>query len=120
MLNRRAFATSMLATLFATPRMRAQDPSTWLAKLCRSRCGCTRFHTPCALAAARRRSCTARGEATEALSCRLETGRALVEARNNGLGAEELVTMIREVAAEEDGEPSPSPLPTPAIRDEEQ
>jgi len=44
--------------------------------------------------------------------------RALVEARNNGLGVEELVTMIREVAAEEGGEPSP--LPTPAIRDEEQ
>lgn len=32
--------------------------------------------------------------------------RALLEARRNGLGVEELVTTIREVAAEEEGEPS--------------
>jgi hypothetical protein len=35
--------------------------------------------------------------------------RALVEARRNGLGVEELVTMIWEVAAEDEGEGSPSP-----------
>jgi len=34
--------------------------------------------------------------------------RALIEARRNGLGVEELVTMIREVAAEDEGEGSPS------------
>ncbi len=34
--------------------------------------------------------------------------RALIEARRNGLGVEELVMTIREVAAEEEGEPSPS------------
>ena len=34
--------------------------------------------------------------------------RALVEARRNGLGVEELVTMIWEVAAEDEGEGSPS------------
>jgi GntR family transcriptional regulator len=34
--------------------------------------------------------------------------RALLEARRNGLGVEELVTIIREVAAEEEREPSPS------------
>ena len=34
--------------------------------------------------------------------------RALLDARRNGLGLEELVTNIREVAAEEDGEPSRS------------
>ena len=32
--------------------------------------------------------------------------RALLEARRNGLGAEELMTIIREVTAEEEGEPS--------------
>ncbi len=32
--------------------------------------------------------------------------RALLEARRNGLGVEELVTTIREVAAEEEGDPS--------------
>jgi GntR family transcriptional regulator len=32
--------------------------------------------------------------------------RALLEARRNGLGVEELVTTIREVAAEEDGTPA--------------
>jgi GntR family transcriptional regulator len=32
--------------------------------------------------------------------------RALLEARRNGLGVEELLTIIREVAAEEEGEPS--------------
>jgi len=38
--------------------------------------------------------------------------RALLEARRNGLGAEELVTMIRELAAHE-GEPaSPTPVAT--------
>ena len=34
--------------------------------------------------------------------------RALLEARRNGLGVEELLTSIREVAAEEEGEPSAS------------
>ena len=34
--------------------------------------------------------------------------RALLEARRNGLGVEELVTMIREIAADEEGEPSGS------------
>lgn len=34
--------------------------------------------------------------------------RALLEARRNGLGVEELVTIIREVAAEEEGASSPS------------
>jgi GntR family transcriptional regulator len=34
--------------------------------------------------------------------------RALIEARRNGLGVEELVMIIREVAAEEEGEPSRS------------
>ena len=34
--------------------------------------------------------------------------RALLEARRNGLGVEELVMIIREVAAEEEGEPSRS------------
>ena len=33
--------------------------------------------------------------------------RALIEARRNGLGVEELVTIIREVAAGEEGEPLP-------------
>jgi GntR family transcriptional regulator len=33
--------------------------------------------------------------------------RALLDARRNGLGVEELVTMIREVAAEGGGEDSP-------------
>lgn len=33
--------------------------------------------------------------------------RALLEARRNGVGVEELLTIIREVAAEEEGEPSP-------------
>ena len=33
--------------------------------------------------------------------------RALLEARRNGLGVEELVMNIRDVAAEEEGEPSP-------------
>ena len=41
--------------------------------------------------------------------------RAVVDARRNGLGVEELVTMIREVAAEEEGERSP----TPAARQDE-
>ena len=35
--------------------------------------------------------------------------RAVVEARRNGLGVEELVMMIREVAAEDQGEGSPPP-----------
>lgn len=35
--------------------------------------------------------------------------RALRDARRNGLGMEELVTIIREVAAEEEREPSPAP-----------
>ncbi len=39
--------------------------------------------------------------------------RALVEARRNGLGVDELVTMIWEVAAEAEGEGSPS---TAAVR----
>ena len=34
--------------------------------------------------------------------------RALLDARRNGLGVDELLLMIREVAAEEEGEPSPS------------
>ena len=34
--------------------------------------------------------------------------RALLDARRNGLGADELLLMIREVAAEEEGAPSPS------------
>ena len=34
--------------------------------------------------------------------------RALIEARRNGLGVEELVTMIREVAADEEGHSSPA------------
>ncbi|HEX2092564.1 MAG TPA: GntR family transcriptional regulator [Longimicrobiaceae bacterium] len=34
--------------------------------------------------------------------------RALLEARRNGVGVEELVTIIREVATEEEGEPSGS------------
>ena len=34
--------------------------------------------------------------------------RALLEARRNGLGAEELMAIIREVAAGEEGEPSPA------------
>jgi GntR family transcriptional regulator len=34
--------------------------------------------------------------------------RALLEARRNGLGVEELVMVMREVAAEEEGEPSGS------------
>ena len=34
--------------------------------------------------------------------------RALIEARRNGLGVDELVTMIREVAADEEAEPSRS------------
>jgi GntR family transcriptional regulator len=34
--------------------------------------------------------------------------RALLEARRNGLGVEELVMIIREVAAEEEGEPAPA------------
>lgn len=34
--------------------------------------------------------------------------RALLEARRNGLGVEELLTTIREVAADEEGEPSTS------------
>jgi GntR family transcriptional regulator len=34
--------------------------------------------------------------------------RLLLEARRNGLGLEELLNTIREVAAEEEGEPSPS------------
>jgi GntR family transcriptional regulator len=34
--------------------------------------------------------------------------RALLEARRNGLGVEELLMTIQEVAAEEEGEPSPS------------
>jgi GntR family transcriptional regulator len=34
-------------------------------------------------------------------------GRALLEARRSGLDVEELVTIIREMAAEEEGEPSP-------------
>ena len=34
--------------------------------------------------------------------------RALLEARRNGLGVDELVTMIREVAADEEAEPSRS------------
>jgi hypothetical protein len=38
---------------------------------------------------------------------------ALLEARRNGLGLEELVTMIYEVAAEDEGEGSPS---TAAVR----
>ncbi|HYR08190.1 MAG TPA: GntR family transcriptional regulator [Longimicrobium sp.] len=38
-------------------------------------------------------------------------GRALTEARRNGLDVDELVTIIREMAAEEEGEPS---LPAPA------
>jgi GntR family transcriptional regulator len=37
--------------------------------------------------------------------------RALLDARRNGLGLEELVTSIREMAAEEEGEPSPSTSP---------
>jgi len=36
--------------------------------------------------------------------------RALIEARRNGLGVEELVTMIREVAADEGDTAAPSPL----------
>jgi GntR family transcriptional regulator len=36
--------------------------------------------------------------------------RALLDARRNGLGLEELVQTIREMAAEEEGEPSPSPV----------
>ena len=36
--------------------------------------------------------------------------RALVDARRNGLGVEELVAMIREVAAEEEGSPPASTL----------
>ena len=32
----------------------------WLAKLCRSKCGCTRLNSPCRCASWRRRSCTAR------------------------------------------------------------
>lgn len=39
--------------------------------------------------------------------------RAVIEARRNGLGVEELVAMIWEVAAREDGESSPS---TSAVR----
>ena len=35
--------------------------------------------------------------------------RALVDARRNGLGVEDLITMIREVAADDQGESSPSP-----------
>ena len=34
--------------------------------------------------------------------------RALLDAQRNGLGVDELVMIIREVAAEEDGEPAPS------------
>ena len=34
--------------------------------------------------------------------------RALLDARRNGLGVDELLLMIREVAAEEEGEPAPS------------
>lgn len=34
--------------------------------------------------------------------------RALLEARRNGLGVEDLLMMIREVAAEEEGDPSPA------------
>lgn len=44
--------------------------------------------------------------------------RALLEARRNGLGAEELVTFIQELAAEEEGEPSP-PVPAVSKGDEE-
>ena len=44
--------------------------------------------------------------------------RALADARHNGLGVEELVMIIREVATDEEGEPSRPPAP--AIRDEEQ
>jgi GntR family transcriptional regulator len=36
--------------------------------------------------------------------------RALLDARRNGLGVEELVEAVREMAAEEEGEPSPSPV----------
>ena len=43
--------------------------------------------------------------------------RALLEARRNGLGVEDLVITIREVAAEEEAEPSDSP--TAAIRSED-
>src|SRR5687768_16641685 len=39
--------------------------------------------------------------------------RALLEARRNGLDVEELVLGIREVAAEEEGEPSPYAAATP-------
>ena len=39
--------------------------------------------------------------------------RALLEARRSGLGVEELLTTIREVAAEAEGEPSP-PASAPA------
>ena len=35
--------------------------------------------------------------------------RALLDARRNGLGVEELMQVIREVAADEDGTPSPAP-----------
>ena len=37
--------------------------------------------------------------------------RALLEARRNGLGVEELLMLIREVAAEEEGDPSPAGAP---------
>lgn len=43
--------------------------------------------------------------------------RALLEARRNGIGVEELVTFIREVAAGEEGEPSPA---APAANQEDE
>lgn len=43
--------------------------------------------------------------------------RALLEARRNGIGVEELVTFIREVA-EEEGEPSPAASATSQEREE--